>query len=105
MSKYEATLNIKMPGNVKHNVDYNIRLNQEDCTTIELKKVSDEHWPGGGILLPYGGPYEGYNAFSFQLYNGYTAQKYDTKVGTCECDLETGMCAANYWPEVEAGLR
>lgn len=104
VDKYTATLNIKMPGNVKFNWDYEIRLNQEDCTTVELRPAKDETYAAGGTLMPYGAPYEGYDAFYFNLYPGFEVEKFDTKVGTCECDDTTGMCAANYWEYVEQGL-
>lgn len=75
-----------MPGNAKTNPDYELRLNQEDCTTVELKQTTADSWTKGGMLKPYGPPFEGYDAFSFQLSEGYEAEKYDAKVGTCTCD-------------------
>lgn len=110
--KYTATLNVKLPGNAKTDPDYDLRLNQEDCTTVELKMVTAKEWPVGGELKPFMHSFPGYDAET-EPYNAFTFQKttteaisskYDTKVGMCTCDTETGICEADFDPKVEAGF-
>lgn len=66
---YTGTMNIKKIGNSKTNPDYELRLNQDDCTTIELKQADNEEetfpWLMGGTLSPYGAPFTGYDAYTF----------------------------------------
>jgi len=94
VSKYEATLTIKMVGNAKTEPNYNIRLNQDDCTTIELKAFDAEDYLPGGELAPYGAPFTKDSAFFFKRWDTDIPDKYDAKVGQCICDDTTGVCEA-----------
>lgn len=97
-SDYTATLNVKKLANEKTNPDYDLRLNQEDCTTIELKKHDYEgtvyNWEKGGVLAPYGAPFVGYDALYFNVSETERAKNFDTKIGYCICDKDTGVCEA-----------
>lgn len=108
-SEYTATLSVKKVSNMKTNPDYELRLNMDDCTTIELKKVDFEgttyEWQEGGVLKPFGAPFNGYDAFYFDVSSEEKAVNYDTKVGYCICDSETGACEGFYNEEVRANNR
>jgi len=68
--KYTATLNVSKSANAKTTPDYELRLNQDDCTTIELKQVNNDEesfdWAGGALLPRDETKFNGYDAFYFK---------------------------------------
>lgn len=103
-SKYEGTINIKMVGNAKVEPNYEVRLNQDDCTTIELKKYGESDYLPGGQLVPYGAPFTGLDAYYFKRWATDEPEKYDSKVGQCICDNDTGVCEGFYSEQVKATI-
>ena len=83
-STTEGTINVKMPGNYKLDPNYNVRVNPKDCS-IDIKSINAEKYTEGRKLQPYGKPFSGYDAFSFET-GAEPAEKYDAKVGHCTCD-------------------
>lgn len=101
-SDYEATLNIKMVGNAKLEPNYYLRLNQDDCTTIELRAPDEKEFKGQ--LVPYGEPFRGLDAYYFSTVKAPMPELYDANVGHCVCDNETGVCEGFYSEEVQKTL-
>jgi hypothetical protein len=100
-NKFEATLNISMINNEKVTPDYNLRLNQDDCTTIEMKAYGEENEWTGGVLKAYGSE-NVTDAFQYKTSSRDVTEKYDQRIGWCECndgDL-ADTCTAMYDPAV-----
>jgi len=102
--KYTATLNVSKSANAKTTPDYELRLNQDDCTTIELKQVDTEEesfdWSGGALLPRDSSKFNGYDAFYFMKTADFVPEEFDTKIGYCICDSDTGVCESFIMPEV-----
>jgi hypothetical protein len=101
-STTSGTINVKMPGNFKTEPNYNIKVSHIDCS-IDIKSINDEKYTEGRKLQPYGEPFSGMDAFSFE-YSETPAEKYDAKVGYCTCDVETGACEGHFDSYVEDGF-